>query len=200
MKLLETIRFEKGVFANLNLHQERLNRARWDLFGLKDEIILADILQAWTLEVSEQKVFKCRIIYAEEIQKIEFTPYTIPIINSLKIISDDKIDYQYKYLDRSRLEQLYSQKGNHDDILIVRNGMITDTFYCNILFYDGKDWVTPTHPLLMGTQREFLIKKGIIKTKDITIQNLRRFQKARLINAMIRFEDKLDIEIENISI
>lgn len=143
---------------------------------------------------------KCRIIYSDQIEKIEFTPYQIPNIHSLKIIVDNQIDYQYKYYDRSRLEQLLSTKGKYDDILIVKNGLITDTFYTNVLFYDGNVWVTPSQPLLKGTQRESLLQKEIIKTAEIRVADLEKFQKARLINAMIRFEDKLDIEIENISV
>lgn len=140
-------------------------------------------------------LFKCRLIYSSEIEKIEFTPYSIPSIKLLKVVFDDQIEYSHKYLDRSHLDQLYGKKGKYDDILIVKDGLITDTWFANILFYDGNDWLTPLSPLLKGTQRTSLLKTGRIKTADIRPVDLKHFQKARLINAMIRLEDEVDIEI-----
>ena len=40
MKLIETIKYEDGQFANLQLHQDRMNNARKQLFGLEDHIHL----------------------------------------------------------------------------------------------------------------------------------------------------------------
>ena len=141
---------------------------------------------------------KCRIIYSKQIEKIEFIPYQLPNIQSLKIIVDDKINYDRKYLDRNHLDQLFQQKENCDDILIVKNELITDTYFANIVFYNGVDWITPAKPLLEGTQRAMLLEKRIIKTANIQLEDLRSFEKTRLINAMIRFEDELEFPINNI--
>ena len=43
-----------------------------------------------------------------------------------------------------------------------------------------------------------LLEKEMIKTADIRFYDLHHFKKVRLVNAMIRFEDELDIKIENI--
>ena len=143
-------------------------------------------------------LFKCRIIYSEQIEKVEFIPYSIPKINKLKMVFDDQISYTYKFLNRTSIEKLYNLKGNHDDVLIVKNGLITDTSYANIIFYNGTEWLTPEKPLLKGTQRVALLEKEMIKTADIRPVDLIHFKKARLLNAMIRFEDKMDIMIRNI--
>jgi hypothetical protein len=38
------------------------------------------------------------------------------------------------------------QRGNADEIIIVRNGLLSDTSYSNIALFDGTMWVTPkTH-------------------------------------------------------
>lgn len=213
--LLETIRIENGHICNLMYHQERMNHARKILFRCSDRLNLAEIINAHlssagfairpqktadlqSLHKKQSKPHKCRIKYVKEIQTIEFIPYKQPSINSLKIAHDDQIDYAFKYNDRSPLNELFAQKANCDDILIVKQGFITDTSYANILFYNGKEWLTPTHPLLNGVQRASLLDRELIQVADIRPEDLKHFQKARLINAMIRFEDKLDIKIDHI--
>lgn len=198
MKLIETIRFENGKFENINFHQKRMNESRKYLYGCKISIDLSVVLQPYLINSPESGLHKCRIVYANQIEKVEFTSYQIPSISSLRIIEDNDIDYSFKYLDRSHLENLYQQKGVCDDILIVKNGLVTDTFTANICFYNGKDWVTPSHPLLKGTQSANLLDLERIQTADIRCEDLPHFEKARLINAMIRFEDKLDLEIDHI--
>ena len=179
-----------------------MNRSRLELYRLREKINLYDELQVWTPALPsgrlEAGLLKCRIIYSDQIEKIEFVPYQIPKIQSLKIIVNDQIIYNHKYLDRDQLDHLYRQKGDCDDILIVKNGLITDTWFANILFYTGTQWITPAKPLLKGTQREHLINAGIIKPKDIAVSDFGSFTKARLVNAMIRFEDELDIDMDQI--
>ncbi len=218
--LLETIRLENGKFNNPERHIARMNRSRKALFGLEEPIDVEEILQkeipvlqtlqaktleaetleAGTLEAETPEIglYKCRIIYAEEIEKTEFIPYRLPVIRSLKMVNGNDIDYSFKYLNRKPLEQLYGQKGECDDILIVKNGLITDTYFANILFYNGTKWVTPAHPLLKGTQRQYLLETNQIIMADIRPSDLKHFQKARLVNAMIRFEDEMDITMDNI--
>lgn len=42
----------------------------------------------------------------------------------LRLVTCDDIDYAYKSADRSRLEQLLGQRGNADEIIIVRQAML----------------------------------------------------------------------------
>jgi 4-amino-4-deoxychorismate lyase len=93
---------------------------------------------------------------------------------------------------------MFDKKGLADDVLIVKNGWITDTSFANILFFDGKRWLTPEKPLLKGTQRENLLRQGLIFQANISPASLPDFSKARLINAMIRFEDEIDVKIGRI--
>ncbi len=199
LKLLETIRFENGKFENLEFHQKRMNASRKALFGCKISFNLPEVLHQHLTDVPSKGLFKCRLIYSTQIEKVELMPYFIPRTHSLKIVSDDHISYAYKFFDRTAIDKLYKQKSACDDILIVKNGLITDTSYANILFFNGKEWITPEKPLLNGIQRGVLLEKEMIKTADIRLEDLHYFEKARLVNAMIRFEDELVIRNENIS-
>jgi len=202
MKLIESIRFENGKFENLSFHQQRLNNARIELFGINNKVdLLAHFRETlFKNNIPKRGLFKCRIIYAEKIEKTELIPYRLPSVKSLKLVLDDEINYRYKYLDRSNLEKLYKQKDDCDDIIIVKNNLITDSFNANLIFYNGKEWITPEKPLLKGTRREQLLSEEKIKTADIRVADLKHFSKVRLINAMIRFEDEIETSTSNIII
>jgi len=206
--LLETIRFENGQFQNLHLHQLRMDASLKALFKNSEKI---DLEKALTKEIefrqsglSEEKpvpdkgLFKCRVIYNTQIKSMEWVPYGYPEIHSLKMVYSDEIEYYHKHEKRDVLNELYQKRGAADDILIIKKGFITDTSFCNILFYNGKNWITPSFPLLNGTQRRYLLEKEQIVPAEITTSDLENFSKARLVNAMIRFEDALDVDISNI--
>ena len=83
------------------------------------------------------------------------------------------------------LSRLLLQKGDADEIIIVKNGRLTDTSYSNIALFDGNRWVTPAHPLLKGTMRQSLIDKGLLEEKDIMAEDFPKYLEVRLINAMM---------------
>ena len=138
-------------------------------------------------------------MYSEEIEKTEFVPYRLPIIQSLKLIHDDEIEYRYKYEDRSRINALFEKRYPCDDILIIKNGFVTDTSFCNAVFYDGEKYYTPSTPLLNGTKRrQLLAQKNIIET-IIKKTDLHHFQRIHLVNAMIGLEDNICVDIKNLT-
>lgn len=142
--------------------------------------------------------YKARVVYGEQgIEKVEYAPYSMREINSLHVVEDDTIVYDYKSTDRSRLNDLVAQKGNCDEIIIIKHGLLTDTSFTNLVIFDGKHWITPKHPLLHGTKRAKLLDKGIIQETDITLEDLRNANKISLFNAMIEFGE-MEIAIENV--
>lgn len=143
-------------------------------------------------------LYKCRVLYAAEIESVEFIPYKLPVIRSLKLITDDEIEYAHKYEDRSRISRLFESRGSCDDILIIKNGLVTDTSFCNTVFYDGKKYYTPAMPLLNGTKRQQLLQQKKIEEKIIRKEDLNLFQKIYLINAMVEMEDQVGIEVANV--
>ena len=83
------------------------------------------------------------------------------------------------------LYSLYAQRETADDILVVRNGYLTDTSISNIALYDGNTWFTPSCPLLKGTKRAELLDKHLIQEKEILHTQLGSYFRIMLFNAMI---------------
>jgi 4-amino-4-deoxychorismate lyase len=187
-QLFETIKIIGGEPQNLSMHEERMNRSRRKLLGNNDHLKLSDYIAV--PKADKDRIIRCRVIYAISINSIEFSPYIPTNINTLKIVEAGTMVYDYKYLDRNRLTALID-KSAADDILIMRNGCVTDVSFANIVFTDGKRWITPDTPLLQGTMRELLLRKGLIKMDRVTINDLSLFTHFRLINAMLGFDAPL---------
>ncbi len=142
--------------------------------------------------------YKARVVYGENgVETVEYAPYSMRNISSLKVVEDNTIAYDYKSTDRSSLNTLVEKKGSSDDIIIVKYGLLTDTSFTNLAIFDGKHWTTPIHPLLPGTKRAALLDKGIIHEADITLEDLRKANKVSLFNAMIEFGE-MEIAIKNV--
>lgn len=195
--LFETIKIDNSIVCNIDFHNDRMNRSRKALFNADDFFDLKKLIAV--PKEMKSGIVRCRILYDKEIRKIEFFKYSPRVIRSLKLIECNDIDYSFKFDDRTKLNELLKQKGNADDILIVKNKFITDTSFSNIVFHDGKKWITPSTPLLQGTKRTQLLKEKIIKEDEIKVSNLRNFSKAVLINAMVGFEEGNYISMSNIS-
>jgi 4-amino-4-deoxychorismate lyase len=182
--LFETIRISDGHPENLELHEERLNRSKKLLTGNEKHISLTGILKI--PDFDSAGVFRCRVVYDTLIRSVEYSPYTPAVIRTLKLVWNDHLDYSLKYLDRTALQALIDKKIA-DDVLIVKNGTISDASYANIIFTDGQTWVTPDIPLLPGTMRQKLLKEGLVRSARITPADLDRFTHFKLINAMLGF-------------
>jgi len=195
--LLETIKIESESLCNIEFHNKRFNRTRKELFGCNDYIDLKDKISL-SDRLSEKQAYKCRILYNSKIRNIGIQPYTPKSVSSLKVITDNTIEYSYKFADRSNLDKLLAKKGRCNEILIIKNGVITDTSYSNVVLFDGKDRITPKEPLLHGTMRDYLIRQGIIKEDTIKIKNLGDFSMIMLINSMLGFDEKRAIPVERI--
>jgi 4-amino-4-deoxychorismate lyase len=134
-------------------------------------------------------IVKCRIVYDREIQTIDFLPYFPKAILSLKLVRAESLEYQFKYLDRSVIEQLLADHKDYDEIILVKNGCITDSSYSNLAFRAGEDWYTPDEPLLRGTCRQRLIEAGILHPVKIRPEDVYQYSHVSLINAMLDLED-----------
>jgi 4-amino-4-deoxychorismate lyase len=185
-RFIESIKLENGQFFLLPLHEKRMNQTRRICLGLEQAISL-DFLPLLG-ENYPIGLFKCRIVYAATIEKIEILPYQARPIESLKIVAASQLDYTFKSADRTAINALFQQRKEADDVLIIKNGFVTDTSYCNVAFFDGKRWFTPNTPLLKGVQRQFLLDNALITAKDIALKNLFLFEKIKLFNAMMDWE------------
>jgi 4-amino-4-deoxychorismate lyase len=194
--LIETIKCKNGKLYNLNFHQARFDLTRKNYFSSSKKINLNEIINI--SDKFKSGLFRCRIIYSDKIEKIEFRPHQYREIESLKLVKDDLIDYQFKFSERTKLADLFAKRADCDDILIVKNGCITDSFTANPIFFDGRKWWTPDTPLLPGTQRARLISEGKILVCRITLNELSKYLKVGLINALQDMEEMPIIDIEEV--
>ena len=196
-QFVETIKIEDGNVQNIAYHQERMEKTIRHFFP---SLCLAPVpmLDRIVIPQGYMDLYKARVVYGESgIETVEYSPYTIREINSLQVVLDDTIEYNFKSTNRERLNILSSKKNNSDDIIIVKHELVTDTSFTNIAVYDGRRWITPKHPLLAGTKRANLLELGVIQEADITLADLQDAQKVGLFNAMIEF-GKREIAIKNI--
>jgi 4-amino-4-deoxychorismate lyase len=203
--LLETIKIENGEIRNLEYHNRRFNSSRRESFGSAGEMDAGadnDIDLGSVITIPSELgsgVFRCRVLYRREIVKIEFLPHEDRMVKSLKLVHSDDIEYSLKYADREFLKSLFELRENCDEILIVKNGFITDTSISNIVFRlpDGS-WITPDTPLLNGTMRMNLLEAGRITEAPIRPGDLGGFTGARMINCMMGLDTGPVIEMNRI--
>ena len=192
-RLIESIKIQNKKLLNIEWHDRRFNEARRKLYGKFTTVELEKLI--FLPELADNKVYKCRVLYGPDIDEVDVQLYIPRNLKTLKLVEDNEIDYRFKYEDRSAFEKLLTQKGEADDILIVKNGFITDTSYSNIIFFDGSKWITPDTYLLNGTQRQRLLYEGKIVEERITPEDLHRFELVKPINTMLNIEATSSVTI-----
>ncbi|QFR48733.1 branched-chain amino acid aminotransferase [Sulfurimonas lithotrophica] len=193
-EFLETIKILDAKVWHPEYHQKRYESVLKH-FGVCTYKKLEDFIKP-----PKKGLYRCRLVYTpEDIKKIsvEYIEYEKKDINTLKLVYDDEIDYPLKSTDRSELNKLYEKRQDADDILIVKKGYLTDTSIANIALFDG-EWKTPKYPLLKGTTRQRLLDSGKIHEDDIKVQDIGRFSKVALLNAMIDFDIIADENIKDV--
>ena len=195
MQLIETIRTCNRRLENITHHNERMNRSRATLFN---EDVKIDLKKIITIPTDlPPTLHKCRVLYGPDVQQVEFIPYHRKNVTSFQLVTADHLSYHHKFADRLHLQSLL-QNSPADEIIIVKNGYLTDASYANLCFFDGKKWLTPASPLLPGTMRAKLLKLGKIKEADLRPADLPFFKKLKLINAMLGFHHSPALGIEKI--
>ena len=182
---IESICIKNGKIQLLQYHNQRANAAR-SSHSIREGLL--DFGKCINTDKAIHATTKCRIVYGQKIEKIEYLPYTLKPINSLKTINiEENWSYEHKYLDRSKLEFYFNQKEDADDIIMIQSGFVTDSYYCNLAFLKNGLWYTPTKPLLPGTKRAYLLSTKQILETDIPIDKINSYESVRLFNAMIDF-------------
>lgn len=178
MLLFETIKVEGGEAQNLEYHQKRIESS----LGFAPKFDIKSLIKT-----TNPQIQKAKLIYSSGgIESIEITPYKKREIKSFKLLESD-IEYDKKYLDRKEIDELFSKRGEADEIIITHKGRLKDTSIHNIaLFIDGR-WLTPAHPLLEGTTRRRLLDKGEIFESELSVEDLKKCSKIALLNSMVGF-------------
>lgn len=179
--LVESICCHNGNMPFLAYHQKRLVKSMEAHFpGLPPH----DLYRIFQNEQFPDRLVKVRFLYNGHSFAIEKIPYARKAVRSLQVVKDDQIEYPYKYTDRTKLEALYDRRKEADEVLIVKNDLLTDAFYANIVCIIEGKLFTPSTPLLKGVMREYLLDKNIIQARDIPVSLLRKVKGIFLINAL----------------
>lgn len=189
---IETIKLIDGEPVNLDRHQERMRRTLAHLGGVANLQSLRSVADKFSNCRGLQKL---RVVYGPlGVSNVSCSPYTMRSVKLLKVVDGQGVDYSYKYADRSQIDRLVSLKGACDDVLVVKDGFVTDTSFTNIAICDSGRWLTPRRPLLCGTKRARLLADGVIAESDVTIDDLLRAGGLMLFNAMIEFGE-LEVDV-----
>lgn len=194
-RLIESIKVLNGALLNLSYHEERMQWSLSQLFNRKEPVNLSTLIEREG--IPPKGCYKCRVEYDDAFAAVSFTPYEVRPVRTVKIVEDDEISYAYKFADRSVINRLFDMRGDCDDVLIVRRGLVTDCSYSNVVFRKGDDWYTPDTPLLEGTMRAKLIRENRISVREIRKENVRSFDSLKIINAMLEFEGP-EIDVSDI--
>ena len=181
--LLESIRIEEGKVMNAEYHIERMRRSVAEAKHPTSTSFPGNFIPENLIPPTG--IHKCRVLYNSAIVSVEVAPYIPKKITTLKVVQAPRPDYSLKYADRSAINSLYELRGECDDILIVSDGLVTDTSYCNVAFEKGREWFTPARPILKGTMRQYLLDNGEIKEKEIPVSEINEYSRVWLFNAMV---------------
>ena len=142
------------------------------------------------------ELFRVTLYYnKEEVLEVRSIPYHRRQIQRLRLHKlPEDFSYRYKYADRSFFLNVGQGLSSEEEVLFVRSdGSLTDTTYTNILLELPKgDLITPSQPLLKGTQLSHLLEQGKVQEQaGLTSEDLRRSRRIYLINAMMPLEEAI---------
>lgn len=190
----EAIKLKDGVLYNLDYHQMRVNRTLQQFFGTSIDLsVLAQLIP----EDKKSGLYKCQVLYNARIVSVECTPYQFRSIQSVGVVNANHISYDYKYADRSDLNQLLEKSGC-DDMILIKDRLVTDASFANLVFQSPNGLYTPTSYLLRGTKREYLLDKGLIQEREIRQEDLTQYERVFFINALIDLEDNISMDIQSL--
>ena len=182
--LFETLCIENGKIQNIDLHQARYERSLREYYG-KSAVKIFNLFSLIQLPAYLQnRLVRCRIDYNAKTTQIQYFEYHRKIYLTFQPVICDDIEYGLKYSDRSLINTLFELRDTCDEIIIIKNGKVTDCSIGNLIFRQGKKWYTPDTPLLLGTQREKLLQEGKIQERTIFQEDIVNFDEIKIINAM----------------
>lgn len=137
--IFETVKWENGAPCLLPWHQRRVEAAI-GVHGSDGASVpdLASVLSACP-GPEGRGVYKCHITYDTRgrVRRTSFEPYRPRQVKTLTCVEMPGLDYSCKWEDRTGLLAAGAALGCDEEALILRNGMVTDTRYSNVVFGDG---------------------------------------------------------------
>ncbi len=184
-RFIESIHIKNGAVQNIELHDIRVQQTRKKILNIDDGFSLMAFIHPPSHMMNLN--IKCRIVYSERVQEVTYAEYTVRDIRTLKMCQADHVEYVHKFEDRSDINALFD-KAKSDEILMIKNGAVTDCRYYNTAFLKEGKWYTPSKPLLNGVKRSSLISKGVLNERQIYAKDISLYEKVSLINALTDLE------------
>jgi 4-amino-4-deoxychorismate lyase len=181
-QLLESIKCQNGLLYNIRAHEMRMNKSVAQLLGVEMKWDLKGVIKK--VAIPEKGLYKCRIVYSERIESIEFIAYKKKKIKDIALVQDDAMSYPHKLLDRACIEKYSQAFHEQTEIIFIKKNRLTDASYSNLVLFNGTEYHTPTYPLLKGTMRKKLLAEGKIKLKNINTEDMDSYQSIHFINAL----------------
>lgn len=194
-RFFETIRLVDGRPQNIAWHQARFDACCMHFWGITRKISIEKFIQP--AGIFMQGIAKCKFIYSQHHFEVQYSAYQTKPVTSLRLIKNDNIGYPWKSIERDPLNQLLNPAFPMQEVILCKNGLLTDTTYTNIALWDGHSWLTPALPLLQGTMRASLIHGNIIRPSTIRASDIFHFRTIRLFNAMLPWEGCIELPISN---
>jgi 4-amino-4-deoxychorismate lyase len=126
---------------------------------------------------------------------ISFAPYAIKNIQTFTFVDINLQEYDVKYTNRTWINDAL-HNATTDEVIFIKNKLIKDASYANVVLFDGVTWYTPRQPLLAGTKRALLIQENIIQERDIYIDQFNNYSRLKFINAMMLWEESPYIDLK----
>ncbi len=180
--LVESIKVWNGSLCYMKYHEARINKTRKAIFNTDLPIHLKE--KIFVPKEFKIGLVKCRVLYDTDIDEVSFSTYKIREIKTLKLVFATGISYEHKFLERRSLDILWGERGIHDEIIIIKDGCVTDAYYYNLVFENKQGYFTPKYPLLRGVRRQVLLDKSSLCTEEIKVEDIKKYDKVHLINAM----------------
>ena len=197
-RFLETIRIRDGAPLHLDGHQRRVDDTFRAFYPGKPPLSLAAVIADTGMDAHAD--LRCRIVYVDAAHEITVTPIQPRTIHSLRLVDlPPDYDYAYKYADRRILELAFARRGDADDVLLVRDGWITDTSVGNVALLANGRWYTPALPLLAGTTWKRLVHAGVIVPRPIHVEDLHRYESCMVFNALRDWGEQPTIPVSAIT-
>jgi 4-amino-4-deoxychorismate lyase len=194
--LFESICVIDGEIQSPLWHEQRYKSAFHKSYNqLPKNSLLEGVLIPEKLKKGKVKL---RISYNQFEKKIEGSKYTSKEIKTLQIIESNSINYSLKYKDRKNLDQLFLKRNSCDDIIILKNGLVTDSSYGNLVFFKNEIGYTPEEPLLKGTRRAKLLHEKKILSKKISVTEIKEYEFCQVINALLDLNESDKIPVDKI--
>lgn len=193
-RFLETIRICDGQPLHLDWHQGRVSDTFSKFYPGAAPFRLESLFRTSTPPAGSD--LRWRIRYDHISCETEFSSFQVKPLQSLQLIRlPPEYSYWYKFADRRILELASSRRGVADDVLLIRDGWITDTTVANVAFLKNNRWYTPAIPLLAGTTWKRLVTHGTLTPRPIHVHDLDRYEACAVFNALRDWDPALAIPV-----